>query len=91
MCANHRFTEPTLQLAVFQNIPRNTGLGFNVVMAAPRSPEREIFKAVFPLPTSTKGTVKITEKRGVATGFFQYERAIASRGFSKVLCSRNTS
>jgi hypothetical protein len=41
-------------------------------VAASHSHEREIFKAVFPLPTSVKGTVKIAEKRGVATAIFEH-------------------
>src|SRR5208283_2814631 len=44
-----------------QGIPRNTGLMFDVVMAAPHSHEREIFKAVSPLPFGEGGAQNIRE------------------------------
>ena len=32
------------------------------------------FKAVFPQPTSAKGTVKVSGKRGLATAFFNMDQ-----------------
>lgn len=57
-------------LECVQGTPRNTGLIFDVVVALAFARIRN-FKAVFPPPVSAKGTLKITEKHGVATAIFQ--------------------
>ena len=44
---------------------------FDVVMAAPRSLKREMFKAVCPLPILAKGTHKLSEKSEVATAILR--------------------
>jgi hypothetical protein len=49
------FSAVTDRRYIFSKHPAEHGIGFNVIVAASHSHEREIFKAVFPLPVWRKG------------------------------------
>ena len=67
----------------FQSIPRNTGLMFDFIVAAPRSPEHGILRPFIPPADWAKGTLKIAEKGNVATAILAPCHPVAP-GLSKL-------